>query len=373
MKKRILHITNDYLGSKVYRELFGSLDVFFQQIVFCPIRDSTKEKLDNFSYRDIPYDVVFSSPLQKYHKLFFKKKIKFLFNELTREVKVNSLDIVHAHTWFSDGGVAYEMYKKYGISYVITVRSTDLDIFFKYFVHLRRYGLEILNNAEKIIFVTPVLFKKLFSAVDGQSSLKNKSVIIPNGVDQFWINNVNHTQKAEVSVPVQLVYIGTFIKRKKLPNIIKAVEVLNNKFNKFHLVIVGGGGGFESEIMKLINKNRDHITYHGKIKQKNEIMNILRSSDIFVMPSKNETFGLVYIEALSQGLPVIYSKNDGIYGLHDKNIGEAINGDNIDEIINAISQISNNYKDYKFDPSEIIKIHNWSYIAYQISSIYQEV
>ena len=50
------------------------------------------------------------------------------------------------------------------------------------------------------------------------------------------------------------------------------------------------------------------------MENKSELLGIYRSSSIFIMPSTGETFGLVYIEALSQSLPVIYTKGDGVYG-----------------------------------------------------------
>jgi glycosyltransferase involved in cell wall biosynthesis len=47
---------------------------------------------------------------------------------------------------------------------------------------------------------------------------------------------------------------------------------------------------------------------------KEKLLNNYRNSDIFIMPSYNETFGLVYIEAMSQGLPIIYTQNEGVDG-----------------------------------------------------------
>jgi glycosyltransferase involved in cell wall biosynthesis len=91
------------------------------------------------------------------------------------------------------------------------------------------------------------------------------------------------------------------------------------------------------------------------------------------MPSKSETFGLVYIEALSQGLPIIFTEGEGIDGFYEKNIGEAVDANDVKSIANGIFKISNNYLSYNFDPKEIVNNHNWNNIAQKyIKNIYNE-
>ena len=91
------------------------------------------------------------------------------------------------------------------------------------------------------------------------------------------------------------------------------------------------------------------------------------------MPSKGETFGLVYIEALTQGLPIIYSINDGIYGYFDKSFGEAVNPNKMDSISAGIKKIIYNYDKYDFNIKEIIANHNWQEIAKKYLSVYKEI
>ena len=87
------------------------------------------------------------------------------------------------------------------------------------------------------------------------------------------------------------------------------------------------------------------------------------------MPSKFELFGLVYIEALSQGKPVLYSKGEGIDGfLTNYRAGKAVDPDNADAIANGIKEIVKNYKDYT-DFDEIVLPFNWDTIA----SVYRKL
>lgn len=65
----------------------------------------------------------------------------------------------------------------------------------------------------------------------------------------------------------------------------------------------------------------------------------MRSCSVFAMPSIYETFGLVYLEALSQNLPIIYTKEQGVDGMFDDTIGIGVNPLSIEEIKKAIKII----------------------------------
>jgi len=124
-----------------------------------------------------------------------------------------------------------------------------------------------------------------------------------------------------------------------------------------------------------INSNCDFVEYKGIIKDKNLLMKALRNNALFAMPSIHDTFGLTYLEALSQQLPVIYTKRQGIDGLfEDKNnpVGIAVNPLSVDEIAEAIKAILTNpniYSNRQVDFS----MFNWNNIADKYISDYEEV
>ena len=105
------------------------------------------------------------------------KIIKDFFNIYKRE----QFDIIHAHTLFSNGYVALKAKKEWGIPYIVAVRDMDLNIFLKYRINLRKLGIEILKEAERIIFISDQYKKQLVDKYV-PSNLKeeflNKSLII---------------------------------------------------------------------------------------------------------------------------------------------------------------------------------------------------
>lgn len=371
----ILHISNDFSGSTVYKNLINELDKLnFSQVVYNPIKEEDRIGKNKIDLKSKNSKIIYSLILNNYRdKLFYHKKITNIIKDIEQKVDLKKIEFVHAHTWYSDGGVAFEIYKKFKVPYIVTVRNTDLNYFFRYMLHLRSYGLQILENAEKIIFISPVYLERLFSKKYFQSKkhfLESKSLVIPNGVDQFWIENAT-TRKHLRNNELQVLYIGKFNKIKNVFSLVKVVEDIKSKGGKLHLNLVGGGG---SEFKKILNyiKGKSEFSYYGEIFNKEDLKTMFLRNDVFAMPSHSETFGLVYIEALSQGIPVLYTRNEGIYGLYDNQIGEAVKSNSLSSIIKGIEKIRDNYSLYNFDPREIVNNHNWNLIALKYKSIYNK-
>lgn len=91
-------------------------------------------------------------------------------------------------------------------------------------------------------------------------------------------------------------------------------------------------------------------------------------NDLFVMPSHSETFGLVYLEALSQGLPVLYTKGQGIDGVFTASVGEAVNSRSVSSIGDGIKKIIQKYDSYK--SIDDMSGYSWFSIAKKYKQIY---
>src|SRR5699024_10871338 len=112
----VLHITNDYSGSSVYMNLIHELDVLgISQLVYTPIRN---EKYVGKNVVDFinPNSKILYRPILNNHidRIFYPFKIKKILDDIQKQVDFSKIDFIHAHTWYSDGGVAYELSKKYG-------------------------------------------------------------------------------------------------------------------------------------------------------------------------------------------------------------------------------------------------------------------
>lgn len=368
---KCLHICNDFLGSKVHQNLYNELNENgIEQVLFYPTR-LKKSKIEKDSEENFLYPVYASKPLKLYHKLLFNYKINYLYRDLIKKIKLNPIDVTHATTLYSDGALAYKLYEKFNIPYVVTVRSTDLEVFLRFRIDLFPMLLKILKNTQRIIFVSDSLYQKFFShqkLSPYETILKEKSQIIYNGVAANWLNDryKKHTLK-----PHKIICISSLIKRKNIGNLVKAVLDLARKFpeKNFQLCMVGDGP-LKRNILKLERENPNVITYFNPIEDRNELKELLRQNHVFALPSVKETFGLVYIEALSQGLPIVGIVNEGIYGIFDHPIGCFAKDSSIKSIKESILKTVTHYSSLDIDNINLDQF-NWPTIAKSHLSLYK--
>ena len=88
------------------------------------------------------------------------------------------------------------------------------------------------------------------------------------------------------------------------------------------------------------------------------------------MPSLTETFGLVYVEALSQGLPILYTKGEGVDGFFSPSYGESCNPRSIQDISEKIEKMLIHYEDYSIE-EEYLRLHfDWDLIGNKYLQIF---
>ncbi|PTJ01409.1 hypothetical protein BU046_13180, partial [Staphylococcus simulans] len=171
---------------------------------------------------------------------------------------------------------------------------------------------------------------------------------------------------------IQLLYVGRIYSNKNIHRVLNAVREINSKGNYFIKMNVIGkiiNERYFEKLKKIIDFN-----YYGT-KDKEEIKQIMEKMDVFTMPSKSETFGLVYIEAMSQNLPLIYTKNEGIYGYFENGIyGKASDYKSTEEIKQNILFILDNYEYFQknLQDKDFLDEFKWNEIGKLYNEIYKE-
>src|SRR5690606_18816788 len=203
--------------------------------------------------------------------------------------------------------------------------------------------------------------------------IKDKIKVVPNGIDDFWLNNM--CQKKENDGKLSLIYVGSFVSRKNVKLIQKSVIFLNQKLGvNVFLNVVGDGGSDKKEVVEVCQQFPQYFKYHGAVRDKGHLLSLYRQCLFFIMPSINETFGLVYIEALSQGLPIIYTANDGIDGFYGAEIGERVEKPlSVGKLVQAILVLLDDYEKYEIDKNILITNHKWRNISKRYTGLYNRV
>ena len=133
---------------------------------------------------------------------------------------------------------------------------------------------------------------------------EDRILYVPLGVDTLTFECKEYIQKKD-NETLQFLFVGRVEATKGIYYLIQAFKELRDL--NIELTIVGGINSKDDELLNDIN-NSDNITYCG-LKQKSEMNEVFKKSDVYIMPSLFEGFSLSLIEAMSSGVPVITTKN----------------------------------------------------------------
>ncbi len=366
---KVLHINRNYITSSLHQVMMNHFDRSEGEIrhsVFVPA-----------GYKETAFitpnsNVFVSRCFGKWDSLFFDLKQHKIMAALDRHFDVRQFDCIHAYTLFTDGNAAMKLSEKYGLPYIVAVRNTDVNDFFKKIPFLRNRGVQVLKKASAICFLSESYKNTVFKQYVPESlqeELKAKSHIIPNGIDNFWFENRFERERLPHQ-PLRLMYAGRIDANKNIEGIMNAMSILRENGIESRLDVVGKI--YDQKVSKNIFQN-NYVHYHEAV-PKEQLINYYRQSDIFVMPSFTESFGLVYVEAMSQGLPVVYSKGEGF----DKQFAEGEVGYHVDpkdskEIAAAIAKILKRYQEISESVAMRSVRYNWDDICLKYKMLYKKI
>ncbi len=221
---------------------------------------------------------------------------KILFSKYIK--KYGKPDLVHLHS-FLYGDLAIWIKEKYGINYVVTEHSTG-------------FARDLYSEKELVFAKKVFMNSKINICVSNEfkTLLENKLGVkfkyIPNSIDtKYFLPHVNNKNS------FNFINIAFLDKKKNQYILIEAFTKAFHNDKDVTLTIVGSGPEYKN-LKNLIEKLNMHqqIKLYGTADRK-EVLKLLQNSDAFVLSSQYETFGVVIIEAMSCGLPVIATKCGG--------------------------------------------------------------
>lgn len=303
---KVLHLCSYYCGTDLYRNMVEALQAQgVENRVYCPV-EALPAVIRQTSF---PLDI--SPCFSRWSKLDFFHKNRLIRRDMATRYKMSDYDILHAHTLFTNGYAAYRVHRKYGIPYIVAVRNTDVNTFFKYMIHLRGLGNRILAAAKAVVFLSPAYRDRVLDTYVRpalRQKIAEKSFCIPNGIDPFWHRHAA-VQKS-VPAAIKVLYAGAVDQNKNVGITLAALELLRAQGHKVFFTVVGEAR--DEELVRAL-RSRDFVLMVDRV-NKETLIGFYRQNQVFVMPSLRETFGLVYAEALSQGVPVLYTAGQGFDG-----------------------------------------------------------
>lgn len=148
---KILNVNSYYYSSSVHRQLQKALhNQGLYSLTYVPLAKGYVPR-DECRYKNEDY-VVASECYNELDRYVFHIKHKKILIDIKKSINLNEFDCLHAHSLFSNGYIALKIKELLGKPYIVAVRDTDLNSFFKYMIYLRPLGQRILREAYKIIF-----------------------------------------------------------------------------------------------------------------------------------------------------------------------------------------------------------------------------
>ena len=224
-------------------------------------------------------------------------------------------DLVHIHYFYYPGYAAWQWAKKRLVPIVLTLAGNDVfDPFHSPCSFFIRYHKQMVQDAQRIIVPARVLLKTLESAFAADLS---RIRVIPWGVDteRFAPGTGRMTFRNKYGIPsdaLVVISVQRLHARKGVRFLLGGSEklVLNDS-ERVHFCIVGDGPE-RPALEGFVRQNRlqDSVHLLGKISESDLLM-AYGASDVFAMHSYHEGFGLVFLEAMASGLPVVTTRAGG--------------------------------------------------------------
>ena len=265
--------------------------------------------------------------------LMFKINAKKTLKKLLEK---EDIDIIHGHYLFPAGAAAVEVGNEYNIKTYVTAHGSDMFELYKTQPLMRSPIKKVLKNADGVFAVSNALRHEIIAT--GVPGIANKTKLSWNSVDiNKFSNKENDSFRQEYKLfdKPTVLFVGNLIKRK---NVVSLLEAKKLSHSDYYLGVVGDGPEFKKLKKKVEDENIRDVIFTGS---RTDVENIIPSCDLLVLPSFSESFGLVLIEALACGKPVIGSDVGGISEIINKDVGLLVDPKNPSSIAKAIDTLVN--------------------------------
>lgn len=254
----------------------------------------------------------------------------------------HEISMTHSHYVFPSGMFSYWLKKRYGVPYVVTAHGGDINKMAKKSLRIKNYTAKILQHADHVIAVGEEL------AADIQRDFhvpSERLSVMSMGVDR----NVFYQplSKKEAAQAVQMaaertnfLFVGNIIQEKGVEELIKAfLQIDAAKPNKAALYLIGSTKAYEfSNRMKELAKSSNNIHFIEPMPQQ-QLAKYFQGADVFVLPSYIEGLGLVALEAMSCGTPVIASDVGGLHYMLQDGAGVLVPPKSVEALHEAMLQV----------------------------------
>ncbi len=244
-------------------------------------------------------------------------------------------DIIHAHVAVPDGDAALKLKEEYKRPLVVTVHGAD----FAYTLHRNKKCNGVVKNvlagADRVITVS----ERLKKVARENMAHHEKVRTIHNGVTVSKLTGASGKKKTSGEGGT-ILSVSNLIKLKGIDYNLHAVAALIEKYAHLRYIVVGDGVERNNlERLAASLKIEEHVCFKGELPH-DQVMELMNECDIFALPSWNEAFGVVYIEAMAAGKPAVACRGAGIEDIiEDRATGMLVEPRNLADLTAALDHL----------------------------------
>lgn len=300
-----------------------------------------------------------------------------LASKLVDVVKYEELDILHVHYAIPHASAAYmarQILASNGIHipFITTLHGTDITLVGKDITYKPAVTFSI-NQSDGVTSVSEHLKEDTYLHFNIENDIK----VIPNFIDfrRFSLKPRDHFKKAIAPDGEKIItHTSNFRAVKRVTDVVEVFAKIINKVPSKLLMVGDGPERVNAEQLCRKLGICEHVRFLGKQEAVEEILSI---SDLFIMPSENESFGLAALEAMACQVPVICSNAGGMPELNVHGVtGFMSNVGDVDDMArNAIYILEDDERLATFKAAALTRAKEFdiSYIMPVYEQFYQEV
>jgi len=292
-------------------------------------------------------------------------------------------DIIHAHSYayFTSDSSAM-VCKLKDKPFVLTThgffRSSKLaNRFLMNNIYDKSLGRLTLKTATRVIAPSTFTARECIK----RGAIPNKVRVIPNGIDLEEFRDVPNPkefkERYELEQSKTVITIGRLSKTKGFQHLIQATPKIIRAFPEAKIVIIGPDIGYGHELVKLAKELgvKKHIIFTGPL-TRYALKEALGVADIFACPSIYEPFGMVILEAMAAGKPIVASNSGGVADMVNHNeTGLLVEKCDANQLALAIIKLLKDQRlaeKLSMNSKNEVKKYSWRIIAEKTKSIYEE-
>ncbi|HWE49886.1 MAG TPA: glycosyltransferase [Bryobacteraceae bacterium] len=258
-------------------------------------------------------------------------------------------DLIHAHFTYPDGVVAAQLGRRYGVPVVVTEQNPWGPWLNKY-PKVRDRSIWAARQSARHIAIS----RSVRSTIEHFAGKLGNLAVIPDGVD-----GSEFSLPADQSgrIPDQIVFAGAIRPVKGVDILLRAMRVLADAGRRVNLVLVGEAffGTYRQEELRLrqmvIDLNlQERVRFAGK-QPLPELVRYMQRSAALILPSRAESLGMVLVEALACGTPVVATRCGGPEDIVTENVGVLVPPEDPAALARGIEQVLDHPGDY--DPATL--------------------